>query len=144
MRSRAGKPGNQLSFPAGPSPWETGMEVGRGKLNPCKDPGTHQSNFTISRLCGNSEPEKEEEQKSGGRGPQLWMSQQFVAKKKKNFLGVCKQRQIAWVWRGVWASLTSPSVSSDHPAHHQQQVAQGPFMVPAKGDSQCSGFKQKR
>lgn len=39
------------------------MEVGREKMNPCKDPGTHQSNFTVSRLCGNLWPEKEEEQK---------------------------------------------------------------------------------
>lgn len=56
-------------------------------MNPCKDPGTHQSNFTISRLCGNAEPEKEEEQKKkwGEGTPTL---DESAVCSKKEFLGV--------------------------------------------------------
>lgn len=37
-------------------------------MSPYKDPGVHQSNFPISRLCGNSELEKEELKKDPNPG----------------------------------------------------------------------------
>lgn len=68
VRSRAEQTRYPDLFPSRTKPLGNWDGDGEGKMNPCEDLDTHQSNFTISRLCGNSEPEKEEEQKKWGEG----------------------------------------------------------------------------